>query len=83
MDNFILDWVINQFINIGKVIFQNSVNLVGWPIISVSGGPLIDQLLNNYQYKFTLNNPIQQADSQFIFDYRVPLSPYLNSTDMY
>ena len=46
-------------INIGKVIFQNSINLVGWPIISVSGGPLVDQLLNNYQYKFTLNNPIQ------------------------
>jgi len=42
--------ILNQIINVGKVLLQNSVNLIGWPVISVSAGPLINLVLNNYQF---------------------------------
>lgn len=47
-DSKIISWYLNQFINIGKVLIQNSVNLVGWPIISVGARPFIDTLTSNY-----------------------------------
>lgn len=48
VDNPIVEWFARQIINTGKVLFENSINLVGWPIISVMGGPVMQQLLTNY-----------------------------------
>jgi len=41
VDNPIVEWYARQVINTGKVLLENSINLVGWPIISVMGGPII------------------------------------------
>ena len=48
VDNPVVEWFARQVINTGKVLLENSINLVGWPIISVMAGPIIQQLLTNY-----------------------------------
>ena len=55
-DDSFTEWFANECLAIGKVLLQNSVNLLGWPLISVSGGPVLSQLLQNYQYDFELES---------------------------
>ena len=84
-----------QFIDVGKVLIQNSINLIGWPLISISAGPTIDLMLNDFLYAFSIIDFYNQQDSEsalidnepgmyeeFSFDYRLTKDPILTDTHL-
>ena len=52
VDDLLYNWFLNQMINIGKVIAQNTVNIFGYPTISSFAEPALEAILTNYQYEF-------------------------------
>lgn len=67
----LLNWVLNQVINIYKVIFEQLINVIGWPWLSVSSGPVINAILSNYVSNIPISIPEIQKQDVFSFDYRI------------
>jgi len=64
---------------------QNSINLIGWPLISFSLGPAFDFGSNDYQYVFSLDDfsdkdsaPFPGRFEKFSFDYRLTDDPLID-----
>ena len=69
----------HQFISFGIVIVENSVQFIGEYILTDMFGPVMDEFLNHYRFKFILPSLVrgQNTYDEFEFDFRNTWSPQL------
>lgn len=79
-DNFLLSFIMGQFVEFAIVVIENSTYFVGQYIFSSLLSPMIAKFTNGYQLPLTLYDmyPGQGTSSdQFVLDYRHTIAPYI------
>uniref|UniRef100_A0A7S3IHA3 Uncharacterized protein n=2 Tax=Strombidium inclinatum TaxID=197538 RepID=A0A7S3IHA3_9SPIT len=78
-NNIIVGFVIQQILEFGFVIIENSVYFVGGYIFSNMLGPVLDKVFDDYKLDVRLPSPLagQDTSAKFTFDYRNVRSPFI------
>lgn len=75
--DLVAELLVNEALKIGKVLLQNSFNMIEWPIVASVMDPMVESMLNNYMMEQRINVGMIEKDASFLFDYKLTNDPQI------